>query len=177
MPLDAIRQYSTVYCYCGHVNAVQNVKPDDDKIRVFCMGCGHSLEYVGRIDVHSRCRLLALALALSRVGGRGNRCRVPSAGRSAVRCSWASDRARAMHPVVGRKLRPLLDQLVAASFSSAMHARRSGTCRRRGAAALAVGELKPTAPIALQQAICCRSAAFSVSPAGRLGRRGQQIEE
>jgi hypothetical protein len=44
MPTDAIRHYSIVYCYCGHGNAVQNVKPDD-KVQVFCVGCGHTLEY------------------------------------------------------------------------------------------------------------------------------------
>jgi hypothetical protein len=44
IPSDAIRTYSFVYCRCGRANPVQNVKPDD-KIGVFCVGCGHSLKY------------------------------------------------------------------------------------------------------------------------------------
>jgi hypothetical protein len=40
---DATRQYSFVYCVCGHPNAVQNAKADD-KISFFCKGCRHSLD-------------------------------------------------------------------------------------------------------------------------------------
>ena len=44
MPTDATRQYSFVYCPCGHPNSVHNAKPDD-KISFFCKGCGHPLNY------------------------------------------------------------------------------------------------------------------------------------
>lgn len=41
---DAVRDVSVVHCDCGRLNSVQNLQPDD-RIRVFCVGCGHSLEY------------------------------------------------------------------------------------------------------------------------------------
>jgi hypothetical protein len=43
-PAEALRHVYIVYCRCGHANSVQNVKPDD-KVRLFCVGCGDSLEY------------------------------------------------------------------------------------------------------------------------------------
>ena len=41
---DLIRNYSLVYCHCGRANPAQTVKPDD-KIEIFCVGCGHPLKY------------------------------------------------------------------------------------------------------------------------------------
>jgi hypothetical protein len=41
---DAVRDVSFFHCDCGHPTSVQNLQPDD-RLRVFCVGCGRSLEY------------------------------------------------------------------------------------------------------------------------------------
>jgi hypothetical protein len=44
IPTETIRHYSIVYCHCGRANPAQIVKADD-KIEIFCVGCGHPLKY------------------------------------------------------------------------------------------------------------------------------------
>ena len=65
-------QYTTirVYCCCGYTNAVQNAKLDD-KVQVFCVGCGHTLKYQPRDNRRGSVAVSSLSLRDFKFPGSG----------------------------------------------------------------------------------------------------------